>query len=348
MVMRIRSAARAIAAMLPAAVFLAAGCAAPAPVPPARAAAWISVTGISGTGLTLTEAGGGLYARWDAAPSGTPVPQMALARLDARTGATVARNTFSPGLIGAPLFADGALWVTDSGPLGEFLLRLDAGTLMVTGELKVAGGPYRGGARLAYAGGSLWLAAGDELLRVSPTSVEPTAVIALHGASWSDVAASPDGSVLVVLAAPAGGGPGRPAWVQRRDPGTGALLAARRVGGAVAIDGFAGSGVWVTRTAGTSAYAERYSAAMAPAGTVRLAGDAGARVADGALWVTGGPGRDYCADASSGRRLAGLPAIGPRRGELLAVGSRALYYAEPARPGTGWRMAAVPVPAACG
>jgi hypothetical protein len=357
MVMRIRSAARAARAMavvLPA-VFLAAGCAAPAPGAPARAAAWMPVTGISGTGLTLTDADGGLYARWDAAPSGTAVPRMALARLDPRAGVAAASNTFSPGLIGAPLFADGALWVTDSGPLGEFLLRLDPGTLMVTGELKVAGGAYRGGARLAYAGGSVWLAGGDELLRVSPASVQPTAVIALRGAAWSDVAASPDGSALAVLAA---GEPGRPARVERRDPGTGALLAARPVSGAVRIDGFAGSGVWITRTAGSSAWAERYSAGMVPAGTVPLAGAASARVAGGTLWVTGGPGRDYCADASSGRRLAAVPAAGPRRGELPAVGPRALYYAEPAGPGAGtgtgtgtgtrWRMAAVPVPAACG
>jgi hypothetical protein len=359
--MRIRSAARAALAMavLASAIVLTAGCAA-VPGPSARPAAWMSFTEIPGTGLTLTEAGGGLYASWNVAPPGAGMPQTVLARLDARTGAVAARNAFSPGRLGTPLFADGALWVTDSGSLGGFLLRLDPATLMVTGELRFGAGQYRASARLAYAGGSLWLAGGDELLRVSPASVEPTAVIALRGSARSDVAASPDGSVLVVLvlAVPAAGGQGRPsASVQRRDPETGALLAARPAGGAVAIDGFAspgaGSGVWVTRTAGTSAYAERYSAAtLAPAATVPVAGDAGVRVADGLLWVTddeaGGPARDYCADASSGRRLAALPITDPRRGELLAAGRRVLYYAEPGRQRTGWRIAAVPAPAACG
>lgn len=352
--MRIRSAARTLAtAVLALAVLLAAGCAV-VPDPPARPTVWMSFTGIPGTGLTLTDAGGSLYASWDVAPPGASAPQEVLARLDPRTGTVGARNAFSPGLLGAPLFADGALWVTDSGPLGEFLLRLDPATLMVTGELRFAAMQYRAGARLAYAGGSLWLDGGDELLRVSPVSVELTAVIALRGASWSDVAASPDGSVLVVLAVSARG---RLAGsVQRRNPRTGALLTARPSGGAVVIDGFAGSGagsgVWVTRATGTSAYAERYSAAtLAPAATVPVARDAGVRVAGGMLWVTdkaGGPARDYCADASSGRRLAALPITDPRRGQLLAAGRGVLYYAEPARPPAGWRIAPVPVPAACG
>jgi hypothetical protein len=358
--MRIRSAVRSTlraalaATVLAPAVLVAAGCTV-APGPPARPAAWVSFTGILGTGLALTEAGGSLYASWDAAPPGASAPQEVLARLDPQTGTVSARNEFSPGLLGAPLFADGALWVADSGPLGEFLLRLDPATLMVTGELRLAAGRYRAGGRLAYAGGSLWLDGGDELVRVSPVSVEPTAVIALRGASWSDVAASPDGSVLMVLSVSARG---RLAGsVQRRNPRSGALLAARPSGGAVAIDGFAGSGagsgVWVTRTAAASAYAERYSAAtLAPAATVPVARDAGVRVAGGKLWVTddkaGGPARDYCADVSSGRRLAALPITDPRRGQLLAAGRRVLYYAEPAPPRTGWRIAPVPVPADCG
>lgn len=339
----------AMAVMFATAVLLAAGCAAAPDPGPARATAWVSAAEISGTGLRLTEADGGLYASWDAAPRGAASPQMVLARLDARTGAVAARNAFSPGSVSAPLFADGALWVTDSGPLGGFLLRLDPGTLMVTGELQFAARQYRSGAHLAYAGGWLWLDGGDELLRVSPVSVEPTAVIALRGALTSDVGASPDGSVLVVLVVPAAGEWGRSGSVQRRNPATGALLAARPVSGTVVIDGFAGSGVWITRAAGASADAERYSAGtLRPAVTVPVANGAGVRVADGMLWVTGDPGGDYCADAATGRRLAALPVAGPRRGELLAVGGHVLYYAVPARSGTGWRITAVPVPAGCG
>lgn len=307
------------------------------PAPPPRPVVEVAFTGIPGIGLTLTDAGGGLYATWNEAPPGAGVPQEVLARLDPRTGDVSARNTFSPGVLGTPLFADGALWVTASGALGEFLLRLDPATLMVTGELK-AGGRAGGVAAAAAAGGSLWLAGGDELLRVSPVTVAATAVIALRGAVSSSVAASPDGSVLVVSTLGRSG-----SSVQRRDPRTGALLAAHPAAGAAVIDGFAGAGVWVS----TAARAERYATAtMTPEASVTTGGD-DIRVAGGRLWVTGGRARDYCADASSGRGLATLPGPGPRSARLLAVAGRVLYYAEPAaRGGTG--IAAVPAPAGCG
>jgi hypothetical protein len=309
------------------------------------------LTEIPGTSLTLTGVGGGLYVSWDAAPTDAAVPSVVLARLDARTGAVEAKNAFSPGFVGAPLSAAGSLWVTDSNSLGEFLLRLDPATLMVTGELKFSARQYRAGPHVAYAGGSLWLDGGDQLLRVSPESVEPSAVIALRGAQTSDVGASPDGSVLVVSEH------GHTGVVQWRNPDTGALLAAHPVGGAEAavIDGFTGSGVWITEVTGMSVHAERYSdATMTPAVTAHIAGrgDVDIRVANGMLWVTedgvGVPARDYCADAYSGGRLATLPVAGPRRGELLAVDGHVLYYAEPAPQGTGARIVSVPVPASCG
>jgi hypothetical protein len=344
--MGIRSGVRALLAtviLFAAAVLAAAGCAAgPAPIR-ARPTAWVSVTGMSGTGLTLTQAGGRLYAGWDLAPPQTSAPREVLALLDPRAGAVVAQNTFSAGALSAPLFADGALWVTDSGPLGEFLLRLDPVTLMVTGELRSGADDGDAGASAAYAGGSLWLAGGDALLRVSPVTAEPTAVIALPGARTSSVAASPDGSVLVVSEQSQSG-----SSVQRRDPRTGALLTAHPVAGAVQIDGIAGSGVWVTMPDGASARAERYATdTMTPDASV-AAGGRDIRLAGGLLWVTGGPGLDYCAAPSSGRRLATLPGAGPRRARLVAVAGRVLYYEEPAAAGTGARIAPVPVPAGCG
>ena len=344
--MGIRSGVRAVLAtviIFAAAVCAVTGCAA-APAPArARTAAWVSVPGMSGTGLTLTQAGGRLYATWDTAPPGTGVPREVLARLDPRAGAVLVRNTFSPGLLGAPLFAGGALWVTDSGPLGEFLLRLDPVTLMVTGELSAGADDGDAGASAAYAGGSLWLAGGDQLLRVSPATAEPTAVIALRGARASSVGASQDGSVLVVSVQ---GGSG--SSVQWRDPRTGALRTARPAAGAVVIDGVAASGVWVTATGGAPARAERYTAGtMTPDASVPV-GEGDLRVAGGRLWVTGGPRGDYCADASSGRRLAALPGAGPRAARLLAVAGPVLYYGEPGGHGAGARIAAVPVPAGCG
>ncbi len=184
---------------------------------------------------------------------------------------------------------------------------------------------------------------------MSPVTVEPTAVIALRGADASGVAASADGSVLAVTERERSGA----GSVQRRDPRTGALLAAHPAAGDAVIVGFAGSGVWVTAgpaAGGGPVRAQRYSAAtMTPApAAVTLPASGSVRVAGGRLWVTGAGPRDYCADASSGRRLAALPAAGPRRARLLAVAGRVLYYAEPAARGTGVGIVPVPVPAGCG
>ena len=211
----------------------------------------------------------------------------------------------------------------------------------MTGELR--SGADDGAASAAYAGGSLWLAGGDQLLRVSPATAEPTAVIALRGARASSVAASQDGSVLVVSVQGVSG-----SSVQWRDPRTGALRTARPAAGAVVIDGVAASGVWVTATGGAPARAERYTAGTTTLDASVPVGEGGIRVAGGRLWVTGGPGGDYCADASSGRRLAALPGAGPRAARLLAVAGPVLYYGEPDGHGAGARIAAVPVPAGCG
>ena len=153
---------------------------------------------VPGTNPTVTQTSGGAYLSWDMPPASAGLPRMALARIDPRTGQIGATNTFSRGILGAPLFAGGSLWVTDSAPLGELLLRLNPATLMVTGELSLSAARYPDGSHLAYAGGWLWADGGGSLLRISASSVEVTATVALRGAYRSNVAASADGSALVV------------------------------------------------------------------------------------------------------------------------------------------------------
>ena len=305
---------------------------------------------IPGDHPALTQAGGSLYLRWDMPPAGAGMPVMALARVDPRTGAIAARNTFSPGFVAAPVYADGSLWVTDSTSLGELLFRLTPRTLLMTGALKLSDARYPAGSHVAYAGGWLWVDGAGRLLRVSPSTVTLAGVVALRGAHASNVGASPDGSVLVVSEQ------GKTGAVQRRNPRTGALIAAHPVGGAqaVVIDGFAGAQVWITEVTGMSAYAERLSIATMAAQATRpigAASDLSLRVADGRVWVTddeaGGTPRNYCADASTGRWLATLPVTSLTQGRLLAIGAGVLYYAEPARHGSGARIAQVPIPAAC-
>ena len=346
---------------------LAAGCAAPrtgtvavrtAPLAARTAARPPAAGGVFGrafAGLDLTAAGGALYLRWDQqppAPEGAR-PRVVLDRVDPVTGQVTAQNMFSPGWVGPPVAAAGALWLTDSTAAGRVLLRLDPATLMVTGELRIPGEetPDAGdlGQQLAFAGGSLWADGGAQLLRIAPATVAVTAVVPLTAGTFSSrLGASPDGSTLVVSEMGT-----RSGAVQRRDPETGAVLASAAMGGpaSASIGGVTGASVWVAQPTGNFGFVERLSlATMTPDHASDVSGTNAIRVlvAAGALWVTdyiGGTARNYCASAATGRVLAPLPISATTQARLLAVTGGYLYYAVPATG--GWRIGAVPVPAAC-
>lgn len=171
--MRTLPAACAAAAAVLALIAVGTGCTSPRPqhpartlasvaspaAPPASASPGSSADGIVGqvfANADLTVTGGSLYLRRSLSPAGQDPPLMELARVDAATGAIVATNTFSPGAIGAPLAAAGSLWLTGSLSGHAMLLRLDPGTLMVTGELTIASvNSGAGQSHIAYAGGSI-------------------------------------------------------------------------------------------------------------------------------------------------------------------------------------------------
>ena len=269
------------------------------------------------------------------------------------TGQVTAQNMFSPGWVSPPVAAAGALWLTDSTAAGRVLLRLDPATLMVTGELLIPQGeaPDAGdlGQQLAFAGGSLWVDGGVQLLRIATATATVTGVIPLPAGTFSSrLGASPDGSTLVVSEMGTGAGA-----VQRRDPETGAVLASAAMAGpaSASIGGVTGTSVWVAQPTGNFGFVERLSlATMTPDHASDVSGTNAIRVlvAAGALWVTdyiGGTARNYCASAATGRVLAPLPISATTQARLLAVTGGYLYYAVPATG--GWRIGAVPVPAAC-
>jgi hypothetical protein len=66
--------------------------------------------------VTVTPAG--LYLTWYRLTPSRSVTGEVLARADAATGVIMAQRDFSSGVVGAPLLADGSLWVTDSTPGG--------------------------------------------------------------------------------------------------------------------------------------------------------------------------------------------------------------------------------------
>ena len=208
-----------------------------------------------------------------------------------------------------------------------------------------------GAGQAAFAGDAIWVDGGDLLVRVASGAVTKELSIAFPGADDSSVGASPDGTVLIVAETRDGIG-----TVQRRDPMTGALLASSATNGVLspAIAGVIDGGVWLAAPTGMMGFVERLeTASLSPEQSTEVGGTNGiyVRVADGALWVTdpvGGAAKNYCADPITGRVRAPLPLSNLSQDQLLAVGAGVLYYAGFNSSDNGWRIATVPVPAACG
>jgi hypothetical protein len=311
-----------------------------------------SIFGMAFNDPSLTFTGGSLYLTWQPPVQPYP-PHVTMSRVDPATGVIMASNTFSPGILSAPLYAAGWLWMTDTpASVGELLLlRLDPRTLMVTGELNAGVHSLSStgmGGHVAFAGGSIWVDGGGQLVRVSPRTVTAELTIPQPGADSADLAASPDGGTLIVTEADSGDG-----VIQRRDPVTGALLASHPMLGVVAplIGGVSNAGAWVREPTGMLGYVERFATrSMTPQNQTRVEGSNGisADVWDGVLWVrnqAAGPAKNYCADPATGRRLATLPVPDLAQDYVLTVHARTLYYSAPG--GDGFVIRKVPVPAAC-
>jgi len=350
-------------------VGLVAGCAAgPQPDRQARPAATALATAASPPGASqvtnrdsifhmafnspsLTFTGGSLYLTWQPPVQPYP-PHVTMSRVDPATGVIMASNTFSLGILSAPLYAAGWPWMTYAPvSVGDLLLlRLDPRTLMVTGELNAGVNSLSSGTggHVAFAGGSIWVDGGGQLVRVSPRTVTAELTIPQPGADSADLAASPGGGTLIVTEADSGDG-----MIQRRDPVTGALLASHPMLGVVAplIGGVSNAGAWVRQPTGMLGYIERFATrSMTPQKETRVEGGNGisADVWDGVLWVrnqAAGPAQNYCADPATGRRLATLPLPDLAQDYVLTVHARTLYYSAP--DGDGVVIRKVPVSAAC-
>lgn len=299
----------------------------------------------AGPQMTITATG--VYLVWGVSPPVRGV-RTELARIDVASGRIVAMRQLGAVYFDQAVAAGGSLWVATSG---EALLRLNPQTLSVTGRRWIGGGDNQGfaGHSLAVAGGGLWVAGGDRLLRLSLPGGAVTASVPLPGTAFSEVAANSSGTVLVVEETTIIGF----GVLQRRDPATGALLAISHTVQGVAglfVGGVVGSGVWVVNVTGLMGYVERLDATtLAPNPGTQVEGTNGitVQVADGLTWVyprLGGPGPSFCADPSSGRVLARLKL--PPQDYLLALGPHQLFYAAPAPNGNEY-VEQEPLPSGC-
>jgi hypothetical protein len=336
--------------------------AAPASSHPAARSARPAPGGVFGHPLLSPQVAvtpGGIYVAWQVSRPGSTV-RSELARVDPATGQVEAARPLGAAF-GQAIGAGAALWVMTWTMTGEKLLRLSPETLGLTGRWRIGrGGGQRLAAQvLAVAGGGIWVAGGNRLLHLSLPGGRVLDSIILPGAASSDLSANAAGTVLAVGEADSSG---RGA-VQRRDPGTGAILASRPMTGVTApiVEGPIGSAVWVSEATGMMGYVQRLDAGtLAPAGGTCVGGrsTAGcvegtnaitARLAGGRLWVTqpaGGNARNYCARASDGRVRAPVRLPQPAQDEVLAVTPRWIFYAGPG-PKAGQYLHREPSPAAC-
>ena len=304
----------------------------------------------------------GLYVAWQVSRPGSVV-RSELARVDEASGRVEAARRLGAAFEQA-VSAAGALWVaasTGSIPAAQTLLRLNPDTLQLTGQWRVGtgGGPDWAAQVLVVAGGGLWAAGGNRLVHLSLPGGTITASIALPGAASSDLSANAAGTILIVGEADSGG---RGA-VQRRNPTTGALLAAYPMMGvrAPAVAGPIGSVMWVSEATGMMGYVQRLAAAtMTAAGSacrdggttstcVEGTNDVTARLANGLLWITqvaGGPGRNYCADPVTGRKIAPIELPQPTQDEVLAITPHLIFYASPG-PAARQYLRQEAIPSAC-
>ncbi len=260
---------------------------------------------------------------------------------------------FGSGDISIPFAVGTSVWAVLATSSGETLLRMNPVTLTVTGQLQVGGGSFQSAANrdnhLSIAGGALWVAGGDRLVRVSLKTMKATRVVTLPGAFTSAIAGNADGSLLIVSEANSGG----LGSLQRRDPVSGALLASHQVIGvtAPALGGVIDSGAWMAEPTGMMGYVERVSTAtLAAVPGTSVAGSNGIDVAlaDGVIWVSqqdGGPGDNYCANPVTGRVLAPIPLPGRELDSPIAFTRQYVYYGANASDGCYLRRLAVP--AAC-
>ncbi len=311
----------------------------------------------------VTVTNGAVFVAWQASPPGRAAVGSELVRIDAATGRIEASQRFSAFVLQA-LEAAGSLWVstwTSSVPAAATLLRLNPRTLQVTGRwhVGIGGEPDWAGQVLVVAGGGLWAAAGNRLVRVSLPGGRVTASIALPAAFSSDLSANAAGTELIVGEADSEG----QGAVQRRDAATGAVLASRRESGVAApmVAGPVGLAVWITEPTGMMGYIQRLDAAsMTPGqstceegqvtGTcVSGTNDITARIADGVLWVTqvaGGKMRNYCADPVDGRKRAAIELPQPSQDLVLAIAAHQIFYAAPG-PKAGRYLRREPISNAC-
>ena len=249
---------------------------------------------------SLVSANGSLYAYGN----GT------LDRIDPATGDVVNTAQYSPAILNPPVVVGNTVWVVSSYNGGNIVLHgYDASTLARTSSILVPaiGGVTTTGQGVLTAGpdGNLYVAAGDTVAVVNPSSGQVGYRVQVTAGKATSVAVSPDGTKLYV-----GTGTSTSFKLLVYDlrshivEGSSTLTSGASGGNLVATSG----GVWGTTGSGHSEWVW-----FAPGGNLKRAVQVGRGAgggldvypsySDGVVWV-GGTGDLVCASPATGQVLA--------------------------------------------
>lgn len=308
---------------------------------------------------TVTVSANTLYVTWTTSSGSTQASDVA--RVEPTTGRIEAITQLG-GSFDQAVQASGSLWATTVSAAGVMLNRLDPQTLTLTGQwpLGGTGNMLLPGHDMAVAGGSLWVAVQDRLLRVSLPAGGVSLTLPLGGASSSDVAADASGVILIVGEANESG----VGTIQRRDSTTGALLASRPMTGVAAplVAAVTPSEVWVSESTGMMGYFQQLDAiSLAPSPTdikscahhptpacIEGTNAFKAILTQGSLWIAqtaGASAHNYCGNLSNGEVLGTIPLPQPDQDNIEAIGAGQIYYVSYVAGGE--QIAHQAIPAAC-
>ncbi|HLI61299.1 MAG TPA: hypothetical protein VKV21_16695 [Solirubrobacteraceae bacterium] len=308
-----------------------------------------------GTTVAVDPTAGRLYA---ALQRGTSARDT-LERLDPERGRVLARRDLG-GTFDAGVSFDGSLWVVSTSYTRRSstlaLWRLDPSSLAVDSRQELPGsrGALDVHQPLAGAGGRLWLAYGDRLVRIDPSAGTLGAPRHIARAQELGIAAAAGGRVLLLSAATDFGR----GWIEERDPVTGAFERSSRTFLGVHQPGVGGTyagRLWVAEATGMMGYVEAISvrtlqSLRTPAprrlGTNGIDG----RVVGGTLFVTDGgvTHPNYCGSPVTGAPRALLPAVVRHGGWVGAIARGRIYVVARAQRGaSSGPLLSAPVPAGC-
>ena len=320
----------------------------PVATSPTGGGAVLTWDGIIGQGMAVAD--GHTYLAWNHKGWKYTQPNL-LSLLDPKTG-RLSDTVQLAGAFHQALEAGGSLWVAESTPSGGLLERRNPNTLALIGKVSIDVGPSGFAPSMATASGSLWVAGGKTLTRLSLPDGGVLAGYTISDQAGSSSLGHDSGETQLVVGWASPGGVG---GVQLRDGRSASVIAqsSEPLFGVAApfVSDISGNTMWISEPTGNMGYVENMRLpSMQAQHSTMIEGSNGirARIVAGVLWVSqqaGGAKSNFCGDPATGMPWATLSGDLGATGRLGGVGGVYFYVFGTAGDGTG--IAQFNIPSSC-